>query len=623
MNQRKNILMVYPKIPQDTYWSFGHILPWIGKKASMPPLGLITVAAMLPEYYNARIIDMNIETLKDKDIIWADVVFTSSMIVQKDSLEEVIQRVKSFNKPIIAGGPYPTQYFDQIKDVDHFVLGEAESGVLEAFLRDFENNKAKKVYARHIIRNIDGRKEIDQQFLDSLLKHFEKQDADIQIVNERPSMELSPIPRFDLLNLNAYASMSIQQSRGCPHNCDFCNEGTLFGHKPRLKTGEKIAAELETLYNLGFKGSIFVVDDNFIGNRKAVKEALPKIIDFQKKYNYPFALFTETDLSLALDEKLMALMRDAGFSMAFIGLESPEKEVLRSMGKNHNIKINLSEAVRKIQSYGIEVTAGFIVGNDNDPDDICDKIFDLCQNEGIVTAMIGLLISVKGSELYERLKREGRLRKDSEGNNTHNFELNFEPLPGKDEKKLIDDYKGLLARIYDQNGKNYFKRASILLDRLGPHPKSARSTGYTELKAFGISLIKQSCSHYRTNYLRFIKDSIRNHRSLLPTAVHQAVCAEHFIQITNYSLKADKIKEDFVEKTKYYQMQLTKALETGLTKSGNFIRQKQKDFNRFLIETKKRIKKLPEEYRNLLMKTYKDTVKGIESLLKRNLAYNR
>ncbi|MBW2966255.1 B12-binding domain-containing radical SAM protein [Candidatus Woesearchaeota archaeon] len=623
MNQSKNILMVYPKIPQDTYWSFNHILPLIGKKAAMPPLGLITVAAMLPEYYNTRIIDMNIESLKDKDIIWADAVFTSSMIVQKESLEEVIQRAKSFNKPIVAGGPYPTQYFDQIKGVDHFVLGEAESGVLEAFLRDFENNKAKKVYARHVIRNKNGRKEIDQQFLDNLLRHFEKQDADIQVVNERPSMNLSPIPRFDLLNLNAYASMSIQQSRGCPHNCDFCNEGTLFGHSPRLKAGEKIAAELKKLYNLGFKGSIFVVDDNFIGNRKAVKEVLPKIEEFQKTHGYPFALFTEADITLSTDEELMAMMRDAGFSMAFVGLESPDKEVLRSMGKYQNIKINLSEAIRKMQSYGIEVTAGFIVGNDNDPDDVCDKIFDFCQNQGIVTAMIGLLISVKGSELYERLKREGRLRKDSEGNNTHNFELNFESLPGKDEKKIISDYKNLLARLYDSNGKNYFERTSVLLDRLGPHPKSARSTGYTELKAFAKSFVKQSCSSYRTNYLRFMKHILRHHRSIFPTAVHQAVYAEHFIKITNYSLKADKIKEDFVEKSKYYQTQLTTSLETGLTKSGNFIRQKQRDFNQFLIETKKRIKKLPEEYRNILMAKYKDTVEGIEALFKRNLAYSR
>jgi radical SAM superfamily enzyme YgiQ (UPF0313 family) len=603
MSRNKNILLVYPKIPE-TYWSFSHALPFIGKKASMPPLGIITVAAMIPKNYNLRLVDMNIEPLKDTDFQWADVVFTSSMMIQKNSLEEVIKRANSLNVPVVAGGPYPTQYFNQIKGVDHFILGEAESGVLEAFFNDFENSKAKKVYARHVIRKREGGREIDLQFLDDLISFFGKENPDIQVVEEKPSMSLSPIPRFDLLDINAYISMALQESRGCPHDCEFCNEGALFGHQPRLKESDKMIEELEALHKLGFKGSVFYVDDNFIGNRRKIKVLLPKIIEFQKRYNRPFTFYTEADISLALDEELMGLMRDAGFNMVFVGLESPDKEVLMSMGKHQNVRINLPESVKKIQSYGIEVTAGFIVGNDEDPPDICDKIFDFCQKEGIVTAMVGLLIAAKGSRLYERLKKEGRLRGDSSGNNTHNFELNFEPLPGKNEKRIISSYKKLLARLYDSDGKNYFERCSISLDRLGPHPKPTGNAGYTEIKAFVKSLAYQSLSSYGVNYRKFMMHAIRNHRKISPLAVHQAICGEHFIKITRYALKADEIKGDFMEKARDYQTQISEALRTGLIESRKRMEQMQCDVNTFLKRTRRKIRRLPAEYRGMLMEAY-------------------
>lgn len=538
--QGKNILLVYPKIPK-TYWSFSYALPFIGKKATMPPLGIITVAAMIPKKYNLRLIDMNIEPLKDKDFQWADIIFTSSMMIQKKSLEKIIKRARSFYIPVVAGGPYPTQYFDQIKGVDHFILGEAESGVLKAFFSDFENGRAKKAYARAVKRKRKEARRIDQESLKYLISFFGKENSDIQEAEERPSMSLSPIPRFDLLDMKAYMSMALQESRGCPHDCEFCNEGALFGDQTRLKEPDKVTGELETLHKLGFRGSIFYVDDNFIGNRKKIKALLPRIIEFQKKYNYPFALYTETDITLALDEELMRLMRDAGFNMAFIGLESPDKEVLRSMGKNQNVKIDLAGAVRKIQSYGIEVAAGFIAGNDKDPPDACGKIFDFCQREGIVTAMVGLLTAVKGSRLYERLKKEGRFRRDSDGNNTYNFGLNFDPLPGKDEKEIISGYKDLLAKLYDSNGKNYFERCSVLLDRMGEHPKSSRNIGYKEVKAFIKSLVKQSLSAYHINYRKFMMHALICHKNLFPLAVHQAICAEHFIKITRHALKADEV----------------------------------------------------------------------------------
>ncbi len=615
MQKNKNILLVYSKIPE-TYWSFSYALPFVGKKASMPPLGMITVAAMIPKKYNLRLVDMNIEPLKDADFQWADIIFTSSMIVQKKSLEEVIKRAKSFDVPIVAGGPYPTQHFDQIEGVDHFILGEAESGVLEAFFNDFENNSAKKAYARVVKRKREGAREIDQQFLDNLISFFGKENSDIQVVEERPSMSLSPIPRFDLLDRDAYISMAIQESRGCPHDCEFCNEGYLFGHQPRLKESNKMIKELETIFNLGFRGSIFYVDDNFIGNRKKIKALLPRIIKFQKEHDYPFTLYTEADISLALDEELMTFMRDAGFNMVFIGLESPNQEVLMSMGKHHNVKINLSESIRKIQSYSIEVTAGFIVGNDNDPPDICDKIFDFCQEEGIVTAMVGLLTAMKGSRLYERLKKEGRLRRDSEGNNTHNFELNFDPLPGKDEERMIGGYKDLLARLYDSDGKNCFRRIGVLMDRLGPHPVSSRNRNYARGKAFVKSLTKQPFSSYGKNYLRHMEHSLRHHRNNFALAVYQAICADHFIQMTKYALKAEEIKLDFMEKAREYQSQISEALETRLTEGKKRVVQIQCDVNKFLKKTRKKIKKLPEEYRSTLTEIYKKAANRINIQLK-------
>ncbi|MBW2994971.1 B12-binding domain-containing radical SAM protein, partial [Candidatus Woesearchaeota archaeon] len=332
MAQKKNILMVYPKIPQDTYWSFNYSIHFMGKKASMPPLGIITVASMMPKEYDIKVVDMNIQPLKNEDIQWADAVFTSSMIVQKKSLEDVIKAVKPFNKTIVAGGPYPTQYFNEIKGVDHFILGEAESGVLNAFLKDFKEGKAKKVYARPVIRKKESERKIDEQALDELIKYFGNENSDIKVANEKPCMSLSPVPRFDLLKTESYISMTVQWTRGCPYHCEFCNEGTLFGHSTRLKSTERIVQELKKIYESGFHSSIFIVDDNLIGNKRKLKQILPEVIEFQKANDYPFYFYTEADISLAQDEELMAMMRDAGFNMAFIGLESPETEVLREMG---------------------------------------------------------------------------------------------------------------------------------------------------------------------------------------------------------------------------------------------------------------------------------------------------
>ncbi len=624
----KNILLVYPEIPKNTYWSYHHALPFIGKKASMPPLGIITIAAMLPSDYHIKLVDMNIEQLKDSHIKEADAVFTSSMIIQKDSLEDVIARTigvrEAIHKdiPIIAGGPYPTQYYDEIKGVDHFIFGEAESGVLGSFISDFEKGTAKKAYSRHVIRKKKGEKEIDEKEFNNLKRFFPSYDSDIKIADEKPDISDSITPRFDLLDIEKYGSMAVQLSRGCPFDCEFCNEPTLFGHKPRLKSSENMIHELDTLYSLGYRGSVFVVDDNFIGSISKVKNVLPSVIDYQKKHGYPFSLFTEASINLSKDEELMSQMRDAGFNMVFVGIETPDKEVLKSMNKLHNVDTDLLEDVKTIQSYGMEITAGFIVGNDNDPPDICDRIFEFSQQAGIPSVMAGLLTAVKGSKLYERLKSQDRLLKDSYGNNTHDFELNFSPAQGKDRQRIIEDYKNLLSRLYDKKGKNYFERCKVLRNNIGPRPKASRDIRWTEARAFLLSLARQSSfKSYSSEYRRYILPAFAEYafdrfKGNFPEDVANAIKGHHMITITHDSLEADKVNSFLSENLNYFRKKLSNIEQTwqsyspGKKEIYSRIRAECSrvlhEKNIFRREAEKKIKKLSEEHRQKLSPAYQN-----------------
>ncbi|MFC1754124.1 B12-binding domain-containing radical SAM protein [Thermoproteota archaeon] len=531
-----NILLVYPQIPQDTYWSFSRILHYIGKKSSSAPLGLTTIASLIPERYRLKLVDMNVDPLTDEDIDEADVVFTSSMLVQKESLADVIKRVQARDRKVVVGGPYPTQFFDEIPEADHFVLGEAESGVLDAFFNDYENGGAKKAYARHMIRPQKKGNSIDVKAYEELQQFFGDKE-DIQLVRKRPPMSESPLPRFDLLDINAYAAMAVQLSRGCPYQCHFCNEPALFGHVPRLKTGEQMVAELEKLVSLGYTGSVFVVDDNLVGNKRDVKKVLRPIIDFQEKNDYPLDFYTEADITLAIDPDLMELMRDAGFNMAFVGIESPDEDVLKFLGKSHNLRMDTLEAVRRIQAYGIEVSAGLIVGNDDDPPDIHEKTFDFCQKAGIPTAMVSPLNVMKGSVLYENMKAEGRLVSNFTGNNTHNVSVNFIPRKSRPED-IIRDYNTLLDNLYDESGENYFERCNVLFDNLGTHPKPSRSIGLSELKALGMSALLQTFFRpHSKEYRRFVAHTLKHHRQKFPEAITKAIIYQHFRSITEDALK--------------------------------------------------------------------------------------
>ncbi|HQL83885.1 MAG TPA: radical SAM protein, partial [Spirochaetota bacterium] len=360
---KRKILLVYPEIPA-TYWSFKYVMPFVGHKSLMPPLGLITVAAMLPEDYDLRLIDMNIQELNGEDITAADLVFVSAMIVQKESFHKVVRMCNRYGVPVVAGGPYPTTGHESIRGVDHFVLNEGEI-TLPRFIADLEAGRPQKIYRDET----------------------------------KPDITKTPPPRFDLLDLGAYGSMAVQSSRGCPFNCEFCDIIEMFGRVPRYKLPEQFIREMDLLYETGYRGSLFIVDDNFIGNKKKVRELLDHIIEWQKSRNYPFSLYTEASINLAEDDGLLDRMVAAGLDMVFIGIETPVQETLEHTNKMQNTKSDIIESISKIQEKGIEVMGGFIVGFDTDPENIFDLQIEFIQKAGIPLAMIGTLIALPGTQL--------------------------------------------------------------------------------------------------------------------------------------------------------------------------------------------------------------------------------
>ena len=421
--------MVYPQYP-DTFWSFKHALRFVLKKAAFPPLGLLTIAAMLPKDWKKKVIDMNVRPLTDKDIKWADYVFISAMVVQKVSVKEVVHRVKKMGKIIVAGGPLFTTEPEHFEEIDHLVLNEAEI-TLAPFLSDLAAGKAQHLYS----------------------------------TTEHPPVTSTPVPMYSLININNYSSIGLQYSRGCPFNCEFCDITYLDGQIPRTKSTAQLFAEMESVYNQGWRGSLFIVDDNFIGNKNKLKaEILPALIEWQARRNHPFTLFTEASINLVDDEELMNLMTKAGFNRVFIGIETPNEASLAECNKNQNTNRDLVAAVTKIHNYGMEVMAGFIVGFDNDPAEIFKSQINFIQKSGIVTAMVGLLNAPRGTRLYQRMKKENRLVKQDFTGDNMDFSLNFEPK--MDKKKLIDGYRNVLDTIYSP--KHYYERVKTLLKEYKP-----------------------------------------------------------------------------------------------------------------------------------------------------------
>ncbi len=432
------ILLVYPHYP-DTFWSFRHALKFISKKANFPPLGLLTVAAMLPGEWEKRLVDLNVQSLSDENIRWADYVFVSAMVVQKESAREVIARCNKLKAKVVAGGPLFTTGFEEFEGVDHFVLGEAEA-TLPPFLSDLTRGCLKPVYAS----------------------------------DERPDIDRTPLPMWSLINMKHYSAMSLQYSRGCPFDCDFCDIIVLNGHTPRTKASQQMTKELDALYTAGWRGSLFIVDDNFIGNKRKLKEeTLPAIIAWQKEKKYPFLPFTEASINLADDDELLRLMTEAGFNRVFVGIETPNEDSLVECNKMQNSNRDLAAAVKKLQNAGLEVMGGFILGFDSDPASIFSKQIHFIQNTGIVTAMVGLLNAPKGTRLYKRLKSENRLTTNFTGDNT-DFSMNF--IPRMKLETLMTGYKNVLDTIYSP--RHYYERVVTFLKEYKPR----KTAGISQLR---------------------------------------------------------------------------------------------------------------------------------------------
>ena len=487
-----NILLVYPEYP-DTFWSFSYALKFISKKAAYPPLGLITVAAMLPPEWEKRVVDMNVRKLEEKDILWADFVFISAMSIQKESVKAVLARCRELGVKVVAGGPLFTNDSEEFGDVDHLVLNEAEI-TLQPFLSDLKEGRPKHLYASA----------------------------------EKADITKTPIPLWELIDMRQYSTMNIQYSRGCPFDCEFCNITSLYGRVPRTKESGQLIAELEKLYSLGWREGVFFVDDNFIGNKKKLKDKiLPSLTRWMEERKHPFYFSTEASINLADDEELMRMMARAEFIAVFIGIETPHEESLIECDKVQNRNRDLIASVKKIQEFGLEVQAGFIVGFDQDPASIFEKMITFIQKSGIVTAMVGLLNAPRGTKLYDRLVTEKRLLKTATGDNT-DLSMNF--VPKMSYEKLINGYRHIIETIYSP--KHYHKRVKRFMKDYRPVQKKVVQMRYSYWKAaFKSVFILGVFGKERFYYWRLVSWSLFRRPKLLPMAVTFSIYGYHFRKI--------------------------------------------------------------------------------------------
>jgi radical SAM superfamily enzyme YgiQ (UPF0313 family) len=487
------ILLVYPECP-DTFWSLKHALRIISRRSILPPLGLMTVAAMLPQDWEKRLIDMTVEPLADRDIEWADYVFISAMHIHKKSVDKIITGCKRLGTKIVAGGPLFTSGYEHSHDIDHLVLNEAEI-TLPPFLRDLADGHPKYIYSS-------------------------KQWADMKTI---------PVPLWELVDMKKYACMPIQYSRGCPFACDFCDVTVLFGNKMRTKTSNQILAELERLYERGWRDQVFFVDDNFIGNKRELKaEVLPVIIRWMKARKRPFTLNTQVSINLCDDEELMKLMAQAGFDTVFVGIETPDENSLAECNKFQNRNRDLVASVKKIQSFGLQVQGGFILGFDTDKPSIFATLTRFIQESGIVTAMVGLLNAPPGTKLYTRLLKEHRLVKATSGDNT-DLSMNFIPKMSYDE--LVEGYKKVVRKIYSQ--KLYYERVVTFLKNYRPLPRGKFRLHSYDIKAFLKSMwVLGLRGKGRLYYWKLIAWSLLRRPRLLSLAVTLAAYGFHFRKIS-------------------------------------------------------------------------------------------
>jgi radical SAM superfamily enzyme YgiQ (UPF0313 family) len=538
---KKNALLVYPAFAT-SFWSFKFALQYLGKKSSMPPLGLLTLANMFPQDYHVRLVDMNVRPLTDDDLDWADLVCTSTMIVQRTSLEHVIARAKRAGKPVVAGGPHPTSYWEDMEDVDYFLLGEVED-TFPLFLRDFEQGTAQHCY----------------------------------VPREKPAITQTPVPRYDLITMRDYGSMLLQFSRGCPFDCEFCDITKLYGRVPRTKTPEQMLAEFTLLYDLGWRGALFLVDDNFIGNRREALRMLRALIPWQRERHYPFTLCTEASMNLVEYDELMEAMIQAGFTSVFVGIETPTPAALITTKKKQNVRKDDPEyplhAVHTLQAKGFEVMGGFILGLDGETPEVFDLHIEFIQHAAIAMAMEGLLTVLKGTDLYHRLEREGRLRGDTTGDNL-DTQLNF--VPEMPEEVLKAGYKRVLNTIYDRRLEQYFARCWTLLQRLdrrrAPTPM-ATPVRLPEMLRFAGASLRQLLSPQGPAYLQFLSRVLTRRPALLREAVILAAKGYHLRKITEQITAVDNFKQYLAHALEQLHEDLARCTHEGHTRLHAYVQE--------------------------------------------------
>jgi radical SAM superfamily enzyme YgiQ (UPF0313 family) len=496
-----NALLIYPEFP-DTYWSFKHALKFLGKRAAQPPLGLMTVAALLPKAWKKRLVDVNVERLLDRDLAWADVALISAMHIQHDSLAVIVERCRARGLRTVVGGPIASSISAAELKADHVVIGEAES-LMAGVAQELERGTGRPVYQ----------------------------------ADERPAMECSPLPDLSLIKMKRYSTMVVQTSRGCPFNCEFCDIIEIYGRRPRVKTVAQVMAELDQIYAAGWRDSVFIVDDNFIGNKARSKEICAALAAWRSNNTTTFNFITEASLNLADDPELMQLMKDAGFTSVFLGIETPDESALVACNKTQNTRRSLLDSVALIQSYGMQVMGGFILGFDTDRDDIFDRMVDFIQKSGIPVAMVGLLQAMPGTQLFRRLWSEGRILDAGDGNNTDE-NLNF--LPRMDATKLVEGYRSVLKRIYSCEA--YYERVKLYLSRTQPKPGKQESGEHntwqqwmtvSNARAFVTSIVRQGVfGRQRWSYWKFLLTVLTRYRHCVGAAMTLAVMGYHFQVIT-------------------------------------------------------------------------------------------
>ena len=413
-----NVLMIYPRFSAGSFWNYSATAELLGARYHTIPLGLITLAAMLPREWRVRLLNRNTESLDEADLDWADLVMTGGMLFQQADTLRLIGLAHAHGKPIAVGGPDATSSPHMYAAADFRVLGEAE-GIIDKFIAAWEAGVRTGLF---------------------------------QAPKFRVDVTKSPIPRFDLLRLEDYLFMGVQFSRGCPFTCEFCDIIELYGRAPRTKTPAQMLAELDTLFTLGYRGHVDFVDDNLIGNKKAVRAFLPHLLAWQEAHDFPFEFSTEASINLADDPELLALMRDCGFFTVFVGIESPDPGTLKAMKKKQNTRRDLADSVQDIYEAGMFVTAGFILGFDSETGSVAQPMADFIEEAAIPVAMVGLLYALPNTQLTRRLIAERRLfdgydcHPDGAGDQCIRG-LNYETA--RPRREILDDYRQVLSRIYD------------------------------------------------------------------------------------------------------------------------------------------------------------------------------